>query len=221
MSGANLLVTNNYNIFNNSDTFNAIAANPGTSDTLWANNAFTPPHLFFGAVDLENVMPGTSTNNQIFVPSSTGMFIDNIAANNWLTQKDTNGIVIQQLTSLGTAANIYLYPSVRSSTSGGSSGYELSSFSVVYQAINAITSGSVTLSTVAYNNGTAPVVTALATTGTFTLPASANLYVSTFTVTSPTFIGPLETMTLVLSLTSPLGNKVNIYGVFLNYTNST
>lgn len=54
-------VKDNYNICVNSVTLKPIAANPGcgcTGSTLWANNAFSPPHLFDSCVDLSLPAPG-------------------------------------------------------------------------------------------------------------------------------------------------------------------
>lgn len=68
MSVSDLLVTNNFNIDANSETLNAIAINPGSDTTLWANNTFTPPHLFFGSNDLTPVVD----NNSLFSAFSVG-----------------------------------------------------------------------------------------------------------------------------------------------------
>lgn len=52
MSISELLISNNFNIDANSETLNPILVNPGSNTTLWANNTFSPPHLFFGSNDL-------------------------------------------------------------------------------------------------------------------------------------------------------------------------
>jgi hypothetical protein len=53
MSLSEILIQNVYNLDSNSLSLNRIAANPGSVNTLWENNSFSPPHLFNGAVDLQ------------------------------------------------------------------------------------------------------------------------------------------------------------------------
>lgn len=221
MSLSNFLVANTFNVINNSDTLNSIAANPGGTHTLWANSAFSPPHVFFGAVDLEAVTPSITTDNTLFFPAYTLMYADNIASNNWLTQKDANGTLVLQLTSLGTAANLYLDPVSRHSISS-MTGYELTSFDIVYCNLAAVTSATVTLNSIQYANNAANVITSVPVTGAIDLLASATNvtpWVTNFPVTTPFFLAQDETLNLEISWTAPAGHQVNVYGVFAYFTN--
>lgn len=58
MSIANLISKNVYNISNNSETLTNVTSNPGSTNTLWSNGSFSPPHIFFGSTDLSIAAPG-------------------------------------------------------------------------------------------------------------------------------------------------------------------
>jgi|WetSurMetagenome_2_1015567.scaffolds.fasta_scaffold00833_3 collagen type VII alpha len=48
MSISDLLVSNKFNLNCNSQTFNDLQSNPGSSNTLWANDSVIPTQLYFG-----------------------------------------------------------------------------------------------------------------------------------------------------------------------------
>lgn len=222
MSIANLLVPNNYNTESNSHQLNIVGANPIVSThDLWANNAFVPPHIFWGAVDLQAVTPSVTTNNTLFFPSYTSIFADNIAANNWLMQKDANGTVVMQLTGLAAPANLFADPVARHSINVGT-GYELTSFDIVYCNITAMTSATVTLNSIQYTNNVANAIVNVPITGAINIAASATNvtpWVTNFTINTPFFLAQDQTLDLKIAITSPVGNVTNIYGIFAYFTN--
>ena len=67
MSISSLLSPNNYNINSNSNTLNNKATNPtGNTNTIWSNNAFSPPHLMYGAVDISLAISNISITSGTF-----------------------------------------------------------------------------------------------------------------------------------------------------------
>lgn len=221
MSISNLLVSNSFNTESNSHSLNNISANPGSTNTLWSNNSFMPPHVFFGAVDLESFTPSVTTDNTLFFPAYTSIFGDNIASNNWLMQKDSNGTVVMQLTGTAAASNLFCCPVSRHSISS-MTGYELTSFDVVYCNVTAMTSATVTLNSIQYANNTPNAIVNVPVTGAINVAASASNvtpWVTNFPVTTPFFLAQDQTLDLKIAITSPLGNVTNIYGIFAYFTN--
>jgi hypothetical protein len=222
MSLSNLLVLNSYNTESNSHQLNVVAANPIVSThDLWANSAFTPPHVFWGAVDLQAVTPAVTADNTLFFPAYTSIYADNIAANNWLMQKDANGTLVMQLTGLAAAANLFCDPVSRHSINVGT-GYELTGFDVVYCNVTAMTSATVTLNSIQYTNNVANSIVNVPVTGAINIAASATNvtpWVTHFNVTTPFFLAQDQTLDLKIAITSPLGNVTNVYGIFSYFTN--
>jgi hypothetical protein len=86
MSLNEILVPNVYNLDSNSLSINSVTSNPGSTNTLWENSAFVPPHLFNGSVDLEApaINYGIGFHSTLFgngtaitIPTATDVFISN------------------------------------------------------------------------------------------------------------------------------------------------
>lgn len=221
MSLANVLIPNVYNTYSNSLTMNSIAAQPiAGNNNLWINSSNN--HLYRDGVDLEAIVPGpiTRTDQTLFFPAYTQMYADNITSNDWLMAKDANGTLVLQLTSLGTAANLYLNPITNHSITA-LHGFKLTKFRVVYCNLTAMTSATATLNDIHYDDGVANSITNVPITGSFNTAASASNvtpFVSEFTITTPFYLEDGHTLELLISITSPGGNQTNVYGVFILYT---
>lgn len=221
MSLSNELIPNQYNTYSNSLTMNLNASQPVVgNNTLWIKTSNN--HLYRDGVDLEGGAPLVSTDNILYFPAYTAMYADNIASNDWLMAKDSNGVVVLQLTSQGTPANLYMDP-VSRQTIGGINGFKLTGLSIVYCNLTAMTSATVTLNSLQYTNNSVIVETAVPITGSINTAASAtNLtpWVTNFPVTTPFYLVEGQTLDLKISINSPGGNQTNVYGVFAFYTNS-